>query len=484
MIIGGTLLVIVGLLFVPDPDTGPLHPGGREPFVWNQDAYWSALEARFKEAKESDCNALDGRVQAEFSRIRRYISVMATSRLRPDAELFAGIEQSVFEIAPILAACPGHLAEYLQLLNQIRFHLKRQSWDWAIDSSAVRNRMYRILYGIRAAAEEVMLQADPEQVPSLVKGFDEPSVTPTYEVLGLMLHSGDVLVSRGGAPTSALIARGNDYPGNFSHVALVYVDSTSGEISILESHIEKGVTISSLEEYVDDIKLRVLVLRLRHDLPFMVKDPLLPHRAATTLLREAQRRHIPYDFAMDFSDASEMFCSEVASTAYARNGVTLWMGVSSISGSGIISWLGALGVRNFITQEPSDLEYDPQLRVVGEWRNPETLYKDHIDNAVIDIMLEKAEAGQPMEYSWYLLPIARTMKAYSVVLNVFGGVGPVPEGMNATAALRVQWFTTAHDQTAEAVYQKAGEFKAEKGYTPPYWELVRLARESWGQTRR
>ena len=30
--------------------------------------------------------------------------------------------------------------------------------------------------------------------------------------------------SAGGAATSALIARGNDFPGNFSHIALVHVD--------------------------------------------------------------------------------------------------------------------------------------------------------------------------------------------------------------------------------------------------------------------
>ena len=39
------------------------------------------------------------------------------------------------------------------------------------------------------------------------------------------------------------------------------------------------------------------------------------------------------------------------------------------------TWLAAFGVRNFITQEPSDLEYDPQLRVVAEWRDLETLKK-------------------------------------------------------------------------------------------------------------
>ena len=66
------------------------------------------------------------------------------------------------------------------------------------------------------------------------------SATPSAEILGVIVHSGDILISRGGAPTSALIARGNDYPGNFSHVALVHIDEKTNSISIIESHIERG----------------------------------------------------------------------------------------------------------------------------------------------------------------------------------------------------------------------------------------------------
>jgi hypothetical protein len=64
-------------------------------------------------------------------------------------------------------------------------------------------------------------------IPPLVDCFDEPSRTHVANVLGMAIHIGDILVSRGGAATSALIARGNDYPGNFSHVAIVYVDPDS-----------------------------------------------------------------------------------------------------------------------------------------------------------------------------------------------------------------------------------------------------------------
>jgi len=140
--------------------------------------------------------------------------------------------------------------------------------------------------------------------------------------------------------------------------------------------------------------------------------------------------------------------------------------------------LAAFGVKYFETQEPSDLEYDPQLSVVAEWRDPETLYKDHLDNAVTDVMLEEADSGKTLSYAWYALPIGRAMKLYSMILNLFGSEGPVPEGMSAEAALKNVNYSETHDQIKASLIILANQFKNESGYTPPYWELVNLAREA------
>ena len=119
-----------------------------------------------------------------------------------------------------------------------------------------------------------------------------------------------------------------------------------------------------------------------------------------------------------------------------------------------------------------------KLSVVAEWRDPETLYKDHIDNAVTDVMLEEAESGKVLSYDWYALPIGRVMKFYSIILNLFGSEGPVPEGMSAEAALKNVNYSETHDQIKARLIVLANQFKNEKDYTPPYWELVNLARQA------
>jgi hypothetical protein len=205
---------------------------------------------------------------------------------------------------------------------------------------------------------------------------------------------------------------------------------------------------------------------------------MLPHRAATDMLRRARTEHIAYDFAMDYGDAARLFCSEVASAAYREHGVTLWTGISTITAPGLRRWLASFGVRHFETQEPSDLEYDPQIAVVAEWRNGAALFDDHIDNAVTDAMLEGAERGDALSFAWYALPVARLFKAWSWLHEKFGGVGPIPEGMAPAAALRNRSYGARHGEFKARLRTDVERWTAERGYRPPYWALVSLARET------
>jgi len=479
--VGGFVLGCVVLylaLLLPEAERPAPAITGHEPFVWNQDQFWKSLEAHFQEARAAGCDPLGTRIDGSVAEIQALLDALAREPVQPEYRRLELLEGALFRLAPMMAACPNRLADFLDLVTRVREIVKQQSARWDIKLPAARQRLYRLLYGSRAALEEAMLQAPGVTVPALVRGRNEPSPTPATNILGVALHSGDILVSRGGAATSALIARGNDYPGNFSHIALVHVDDNTHAVSIIEAHIERGVTVAPLANYLADKKLRVMALRLRADLPQLKADPLLPHRAAALALREAGARHIPYDFEMDYRDHRKLFCSEVAAAPYQQLGVNLWMGMSHISSRGIAAWLAAFGVTHFETQEPADLEYDPQLRVVAEWRNPETLFKDHADNAVIDVLLEDANAGATLGYSRPMLPVVRVAKAWSVLLNALGRVGPVPEGMSATAALRNKTFSRTHAAIYQRLLEHAVEFKRTHGYPAPYWELVRLARQA------
>jgi hypothetical protein len=477
-VFAGVLLaavLLLALLSIPLNDPPPAQSVSGKAFSWKQDATWTALEESFQQARAAGCAALREPIDGGFREGRQYLAFLAASPSGPDAAIFTELEKNIFSLGTMVGACPDRLKDYIELVTRTRFVLKRQSENWDMKDSAVRDRLYRLIYGGRAALEEVMLQASQGSYPALILDENVPSVTPSFTFREVTLHSGDILVSRGGAPTSALIARGNDYPGNFSHVALFYVEEKTGKPAVIESHIESGVVISSVEEYIKDKKLRIMVLRLRPDLPQMKADPMLPQKAAKVAYENVKARHIPYDFEMDHKDPSKQFCSEVVSSAYRPFGLELWKGMTHMSSPGVVKWLSYFGVTHFETQAPADLEYDPQLTVVAEWRDPETLWQDHVDSAVIEAMLDGADRGDEISYPWWLLAPARLVKIYSMVLNLFGWVGPIPEGMSATAALRNLELSARHEEIKTKMLAQAAVFQAKAGYRPPYWELVRMA---------
>lgn len=470
---------VMGLTLLCLPARGPEiapAPAGGAPFTWDRDSLWQAHEAAFMAARAGGCTDTLTAV-GDVAALRSVVDALHQVPVLATAPVLDSVEARLFGLTAAVAACPAALDAYLGLQLAHATMIKWQSRQWDVTDRAVRDRIYRGLAGTRAATEEVMLQ-HPDRVPALQLVVGEPSATPQALVHGVMLHSGDILVSRGGYPTSALIARGNDYPGTFSHIGLVHIDDATQDVSVIEAHIELGVAITTAEGYLADKKLRVMVLRPRADLPLLRADPLLPHRAATAIRDRALREHIPYDFAMDYRDPSRLFCSEVASSAYRSQGITLWMGISTISRDGLRRWLGGFGVKHFATQEPSDLEFDPQLVTVAEWRDPATLFDDHVANAVTDVMLEGADRGDALRYAWYDLPLARVVKGASWMAQRLGRPGTIPEGMSADAALRNRSYQARHQLLAARVRDAASAWTTERGYPPAYWTLVAMARDA------
>jgi hypothetical protein len=473
VLLGLALLYLV--LLIPERGFQPPAGAGKQPFIWNKNEFWSELEQEFLKARQSQPAAVSNQFNQLLAQAVKALDELSAAAVAPGNPAFAALEDAMFRLGPLAAAQPERATDFAALMERARVVTKKQSERWDLEDPRARERLYRVLFGGRMALDEVMVQMPTWTLPTPLCD-DEPSATPAVQVEGVTLHSGDILVSRGRWPTSSFIARGNDYPGNFSHVALLHVNE-NGDATIIESLIECGVTTRPLAEFMGDKRLRLMALRPRADLPAVRNDPQLPHRAAAAALLAANQKHIPYDFAMDFRDHRAMFCSEVAASTYEAVNVRLWMGMTYISSPTVTAWLSSTGVRHFATQEPSDLEYDPQLRVVAEWRNATNVFQAHLDDAVTDAMFDAAKPGAPLDYRLLQLPLARVAKAYSAAKNVLGGIGPVPEGMSATVALRGKRFAKEHQMRKDRLANLAAEFEVRKRYAPPYWELLKMAKE-------
>lgn len=443
---------------------------GRPEFAWKQAQAFTRLEREFARIRREGCNALEKGTDSELGDL---LALIANKNRSADDPFWELLERAFFAEGVRAAACPQKMDEFAKHVAHLLHGLGEHASDWDLSDADTLGRLYRLRYGTRAAYEEALLQANNPDL-ALFRNDESELRVPTIELHGVRLQSGDLLVSRGGAPTSALISRGNDRPGNFSHVALLHIDD-KGRPSVIESHIESGVGVFSVEKYLRDKKLRIMVLRLQRSHPLLATAPDLPHRAAEVALKQATIAPADYDFSMDYRDPSQMFCSEVAYHAYRSQGVSLWKALSSLSGPAAGRWLAGLGVEHFETLAPSDLEYDPQLRVVAEWRDPGALLADHVDNAIVDALLERARGGAMLEVEPLRVGPARLAKGYSFMLNLFGHEGPIPKGMSAASALRVERLRALFETLRDSVHRDVEGYRKAEGHLPPYWTILEFA---------
>ncbi|MDX8411318.1 MAG: YiiX/YebB-like N1pC/P60 family cysteine hydrolase [Mariprofundaceae bacterium] len=449
-----------------------------EPFSWQRDALFSELEQQFNEARRLPPEEREGLFHALEQEGKRHLAAIRNSGNRVPLTVLADLESMQFRLAAIAAAHHALLQPLQDFIAKAHRQVISSSRSWKESGDELRDAIYRVLYGGRSAVEEAWLQNQATALPGILTLHDAPSLTPSALVEGVRIHSGDIVLSRAGAPTSALIARGSDYPGNFSHAALVHVDPVTHKPVVIEALIEHGLVVTSLGQYLEDKKQRILLLRPRPDHPALLKDPLLPHRAAETMLAKA-RNHIGYDFEMDWREDGKYFCSEVPYHAYLAHGIELWRFRTTMSSPGVRRWLGDMGVTHFTTLAPSDLEYDSQLVSVVEWRDSKVLKDDRVDNAIMDALLEKANHGLRLVYPAYKLPLAGVVKMWSWMQPILGLEPNIPKGMSLGAALRIRALVDdVYPVLRTELKSKARGFLLANGYEPPYWTLLKLAQET------
>jgi len=475
LVLGGVGLGLVTLMMpVPAADVRPA--GEPTPFRWDAAEMFALLEAEFDAVR--GLTPEDARLAADRFDASGEALLAEIEAAEPlPVEAVAALAELQFRYGVLGAAHPGLLPRAESLVTRARVLVMRTAAGWPAER-ATHEVLYRVVFGGRVTMEEALVQAGPI-LPELVPIEEIPSATPFIEVQGVRVHSGDVLLSRGGAPTSALIARGSDFANTFSHAALAHVDAETGEGTVVESLIEAGTVLTTVEEYLESKKHRILVLRLRPDLPELRADPLLPHTAATGMLERLRAEPVAYDFAMDWTDPERMFCSEVIYHAFKDVGLDLWSHRSAMTTPGLVRWLGAMGVREFQTLVPSDLEYDPRFRAVVEWRDLEALLDYRLDNAITDALLEQADAGADLGYRWSMRPVGRLLKGASVVQVASGATPFIPVGMSSDAALRIRALVEIVNPIVKnELMRRAEMFATERGYPAPYWSLVQLAGEA------
>ena len=214
------------------------------------------------------------------------------------------------------------------------------------------------------------------------------------------LKSGDVLLSRGNAYSSAAIARIGTTDAQFSHLSLVYKHEETGVLYTVEAHIEVGNVVEELQVHLDSKNSREVVYRFN--------DPVIAHKAAKIMYdkvkaRQDKGKNICYDFGMDYKSSKCLFCSEVIYDGYfqASKGELDIPKFKTKFDRGLLPFLKKLGIKvneknvdTFLTFSPGDIEFDPRFELVAEFKNPNKLFDTRAKDMVLTKIFEWMQEDQ------------------------------------------------------------------------------------------
>lgn len=200
------------------------------------------------------------------------------------------------------------------------------------------------------------------------------------------LKSGDVILTRGNAFTSAAIANLGEYDTQFSHMSMVYKDE-AGKLWTVEAHIEVGSFVRPLEDHVADKNYRTMIYRF--------EDEELAARAAHFIFHKVKKAsettgNINYDFGFDQDNSDQLFCSEVVSHAidHVSKGEVKIPYIRSRLMVRKPEFVKNLGITSEASFVPADIEIDPRFKIISEWRDSNKTMDNLQKDAILQAMFK------------------------------------------------------------------------------------------------
>lgn len=367
--------------------------------------------------------------------------------------------------------------EVIDTIFQIRVVLHEKLQQFESNRDLTKECTQEIREGFQYArfAEEYLLewlhsQKVYEHKFAPIMANTKPSTWTNPKFSGYELKSGDVMLIRGKSYVSAMIARIGDEEGNFSHLAIVGEDK-SGAKYVVESLIQYGVIVTPLEKWRQQSDARVALYRQ--------PDASLAKQAARKIFEKAQialkskKGGIRYDFAMDDSDYSTLFCSEVIRYAYdlASDGQFLVPKYrSTVSKFKNTEYPRSLGVTKESLFAPYDIEVDPRFDFVAEYRHYPLLRQVRMQDSVLQSMyswmIEK-------NYSFHWVA-QHSLKAYfAKFVRQFGiAADTLPKYMPMDSLKTNVQFEAVAKVLEQNIYKQEVEFYKKNGYLPSFQDMI------------
>ena len=288
------------------------------------------------------------------------------------------------------SAAPRILNDMFKLRLLIHDRLKSFHAEQKVDKACIASIRRTLRYSRfieEFLAEWYTAKSDYQQPERPFTG-QSPSyfVNPDFD--DFEFQSGDIIMLRSASFVSATIARIGDDDGQFSHAAMLYIPNKGDEPLVIEATVQKGTIIHPLEKIFHKTPPRIVLMR-HSNAEYAAKSAEAIYNYI--LSEEEKRGFIPYDFSLDLDTPEVYFCTELVSRAYdlgSQGNIKLPTFPTSMAAFKGHPFLQQMGIQPKDTFAPSDVEIDPELTLVAEWRNVSQTGKTRQQDAILTSILD------------------------------------------------------------------------------------------------
>lgn len=209
------------------------------------------------------------------------------------------------------------------------------------------------------------------------------------------LKSGDVILSRGNAYSSAAIARIGKSDYQFSHVSLIHKNKNQ-ELETIQALIEVGSAVTSYSSFINEFNNRAVIFRYNEGEEIAKTASEIMYQKI--MKYQITQKLIPYDFSMNYKNSEKLFCSEIISLGFklAENSKDFLPKYKTQLESEMIPFLNNLGVpvnvqniNEYDVFAPGDIQFEQKFDLVAEWRNPNRLEESRFKDFILTKIFEK-----------------------------------------------------------------------------------------------
>lgn len=357
---------------------------------------------------------------------------------------------------------PRPLLENLWLWRQ---YLKQQSLFWDIDNEKQKLLLAYSISFISICEDFIVVN---QGLVYTKISNQAVSLARSAELSNLV--SGDMILSSTDVSYS-FIEQAKMVPELTPSLGLILI--TGDSTFYISASPKLGLKTVLFDEYNNQPFARRMHLRLRNDIPELISNPAIPHRAANFIYDITLEHTINYDFTINLQKRVSLSELGLLNFAFEGEGLDFIASYSPLDKE-FIYGIKRLGIKNESSASVSEIEYYPSVEVVGLQLSAEGIKSRNLEMASSAAGLTTINEELMNSLKWRL-PYYRVLKGYSHVAGMLGTTAVMQAGMAPETAIINNFISSQNKKLVPLLAESAAQFENEYHYFPTYAMLREMA---------